>query len=142
MIGLGQVWTLVGHQLRRRVRSIVIWGVALGGLGALYVALGYDKTVYGLKGKTPVNSEQERLFMVKAVSFVKDAFVSQGAGILDWEQEFREMRPDVLVVNEDGNTLDKQSCLLINKNTHFSSSLLYLLKPDTVRSPLKSTIQA
>jgi ABC-2 type transport system permease protein len=33
------VRTLVAHQLRSRVRSIVIWGVALGALGALYVAL-------------------------------------------------------------------------------------------------------
>jgi len=33
------VWTLAAHDLRRRLRSIVIWGVALGALGALYVAL-------------------------------------------------------------------------------------------------------
>lgn len=39
MAGLRQVWTLIAHQLHRRVRSIGIWGVALGGLGALYVAL-------------------------------------------------------------------------------------------------------
>jgi ABC-2 type transport system permease protein len=39
MTGLGQVWTLVAYQLSRRWRSIVIWGVALGALGALYVAL-------------------------------------------------------------------------------------------------------
>lgn len=39
MAGLGQVWALVAHEMRRRVRSILIWGVALGGLGALYVAL-------------------------------------------------------------------------------------------------------
>jgi ABC-2 type transport system permease protein len=37
--GLDRVWILVAHQLRSRVRSIVIWGVALGALGALYVAL-------------------------------------------------------------------------------------------------------
>jgi len=36
---LRQVWILTAHQVRRRVRSLVIWGVALGGLGALYVAL-------------------------------------------------------------------------------------------------------
>jgi ABC-2 type transport system permease protein len=39
MADLTQVWTLVAQQLRRRWRSLVIWGVALGGLGALYVAL-------------------------------------------------------------------------------------------------------
>ena len=39
MSGPDRVRTLVAHQLRSRVRSIVIWGVALGALGALYVTL-------------------------------------------------------------------------------------------------------
>ena len=39
MAGLARVWILVAHQLRSRVRSITVWGVALGALGALYVAL-------------------------------------------------------------------------------------------------------
>jgi len=34
-----QLWVLVSHQLRLRWRSILIWGVALGALGALYVGL-------------------------------------------------------------------------------------------------------
>jgi ABC-2 type transport system permease protein len=37
--GLAQVRALVAHELRGRWRSLLIWGVALGGLGALYVAL-------------------------------------------------------------------------------------------------------
>jgi ABC-2 type transport system permease protein len=37
--GLRQVWVLIAHELRRRWRSILIWGVALGATGALYVAL-------------------------------------------------------------------------------------------------------
>ncbi len=76
--------------------------------GDLYVAIGSDKTIYGLKGRMTVNSEQERLFMVKAVSHVHDAFVSQGSGILDFETELREMRPDYFVVNSDGNISEKQ----------------------------------
>jgi len=59
--------------------------------GDLHVAVGSDHTVYGLKGRKPVNSEEERLFMIKAVSYVKDAFISQGSGILDFETELREM---------------------------------------------------
>lgn len=39
MTGTGHWWLLTKQHLRSRVRSIVIWGVALGGLGALYVAL-------------------------------------------------------------------------------------------------------
>src|SRR3990172_8634686 len=76
--------------------------------GDLYVALGSDKTVYNLKGRLPVNSEQERLYMMKAVSYVKDAFVSRGSGMLDFLPELDEIKPDFFIVNEDGNTPDKQ----------------------------------
>ena len=76
--------------------------------GDVYVALGSDKTVFDLKGRTTFNSEQERLFMVKSVSFVKDAFVSSGSGILDFEAELRAMKPDYFVVNADGHIPEKR----------------------------------
>ncbi len=72
--------------------------------GELYVALGSDKTVLDLKGRLPVNNEQERLFMVQSVACVKNAFISQGSGILDFLAEFESLKPDIFVVNEDGNT--------------------------------------
>jgi hypothetical protein len=37
--GLREVWVLATHDLRKRRRSVLIWGVALGAVGALYVAL-------------------------------------------------------------------------------------------------------
>jgi ABC-2 type transport system permease protein len=37
--GLREVWVLATHDLRKRWRSILIWGIALGAVGALYVAL-------------------------------------------------------------------------------------------------------
>src|SRR5690606_23744560 len=77
--------------------------------GDLYVALGSDATVYDLKGRVPVNSEDERLYMLKALSCVKEAFISSGAGILDFEAELRAMRPDVFIVNEDGSTPQKEA---------------------------------
>jgi cytidyltransferase-like protein len=80
--------------------------------GDLYVALGSDKTIYDLKGRPTINSEQERLFMVKSVSYVKDAFISQGSGILDFEQELREMKPDYLIVNGDGHIPEKRALCL------------------------------
>jgi cytidyltransferase-like protein len=76
--------------------------------GDVCVALGSDKTVYDLKGRPPFNSEQERLFMVKSVSFVKDAFISSGSGILDFEAELREMQPDFFIVNADGHIPEKR----------------------------------
>jgi len=75
----------------------------------LYVALGADKTVLDLKGRPPVNTEQERLFMVQNVACVDHAFISSGSGYLDFEPELREIMPDIFVVNEDGNTPDKQA---------------------------------
>ena len=76
--------------------------------GDVYVALGADKTVFDLKGRLPVNTEDERLFMIKSVRCVKDAFVSQGSGMLDFIDEFKQLQPDVMVVNADGHMLEKQ----------------------------------
>jgi cytidyltransferase-like protein len=76
--------------------------------GDLYVALGSDQTVFDLKGRAPVNTEDERLYMVKAVGCVTDVFISQGSGILDFLDEFKSLQPDIFVVNEDGNTPQKQ----------------------------------
>jgi cytidyltransferase-like protein len=79
--------------------------------GDLYVALGSDRTVNDLKGRPPVNTEAERLFMVQSVSWVKEAFVSQGAGILDFVEELKAIQPDIFVVNEEGNTPDKRELI-------------------------------
>ena len=71
--------------------------------GDLYVALGSDRTVYGLRGRPPINNEEERLFMVRAISYVKRAFISQGTGVLDFRQELRDLHPDLFIVTEDAN---------------------------------------
>jgi|WetSurMetagenome_2_1015567.scaffolds.fasta_scaffold88545_1 cytidyltransferase-like protein len=76
--------------------------------GDLYVALGSDKTVLDLKGRLPINNEQERLFMVKSVAYVKEAFISKGSGMLDFETELRAIKPDSLIVNEDGDLEEKR----------------------------------
>jgi cytidyltransferase-like protein len=76
--------------------------------GDLYVALGSDKTVFELKGRLPINSQEERQFMVNSVEYVKDSFISQGSGMLDFLEEFKQLQPDIMVVNTDGNTPEKQ----------------------------------
>jgi cytidyltransferase-like protein len=79
--------------------------------GELYVAVGSDRTYYDLRGHTPVNNEDERLYMLQSLGSVKQAFISTGSGILDFEAEFRELRPDFFIVNEDGNLpAKKQLC--------------------------------
>ncbi|MFH2038902.1 MAG: adenylyltransferase/cytidyltransferase family protein [Chloroflexota bacterium] len=77
--------------------------------GDVYVALGSDKTIHDLKGRPTVNSEKERLFMVRSVSWVSQAFISSGSGTLDFERELHQIRPDYFVVNSDGNFPEKRA---------------------------------
>ena len=79
--------------------------------GDLTVALGSDQTLFDLKGRVPYNNEQERLFMVKNVACVSDAFVSKGSGYLDFEPDLRDRKPDIFIVNEDGNTPEKRELM-------------------------------
>jgi len=77
-------------------------------LGDLYVAVGSDRTYYELKGRTPINSEQERLYMIQSISCVNEAFISKGSGMLDFKDELIALMPDVFIVNEDGNIPEKR----------------------------------
>ena len=52
--------------------------------GDLYVGIGSDKTIYELKSRQTVCSEIERLYMVKAVRYVKDACINSGSGMMDF----------------------------------------------------------
>lgn len=77
--------------------------------GDLYVGLGSDATIAALKGRGTINSEQERLYMVKSVRYVKDAFINTGNGIMDFKEDIRKLNPDVFVVNEDGYSPTKKA---------------------------------
>jgi cytidyltransferase-like protein len=77
--------------------------------GDLYVAVGSDQTLCAIKGRPPVNDQEERLFMVKAVKGVRDAFISKGSGLLDFVEELNAVKPELFVVNEDGNIPEKQA---------------------------------
>ncbi len=79
------------------------------GYGDLYVGIGSDATIRDLKGRNTVNSEQERLYMVKAVRYVTGAWINQGSGILDFEIDLRQFKPDIFVVNEDGHSPAKEA---------------------------------
>lgn len=76
--------------------------------GDLYVAIGSDRTVFELKGRATINKEEERLYMIKSMSCVKDAFISRGTGMLDFLDEFNLVKPDIFIVNEDGNIPEKK----------------------------------
>jgi cytidyltransferase-like protein len=76
--------------------------------GDLYVGLGSDKTVSELKGRATVNSENERLYMIEALSCVTKVTINKGSGILDFLDDMKTLKPDFFIVNEDGHTPEKE----------------------------------
>ena len=76
--------------------------------GDLYVGIGSDKTIQDLKNRKTINTEEERLYMVKAIRYVKDAFVNRGSGIMDFSDDVKELKPDIFFVNTDGYTPEKK----------------------------------
>ena len=72
--------------------------------GDVYVGVGSDQTVKELKGRYPVNTQEERTFMLQALKYVKACSVNNGSGIMDFLEELNRVSPDYFVVNEDGNT--------------------------------------
>ena len=76
--------------------------------GDLYVGIGSDATILEYKHHKTVYSEQERLFMVKSIRYVKDAFINAGSGIMDFIPTVEALKPDVLVVNADGDKEEKR----------------------------------
>ena len=76
--------------------------------GDLYVGIGSDKTILHYKNHKSVYSEQERLFMVKSIRYVKEAYINAGDGILDFLPTLDIVKPDILLVNSDGGSDDKR----------------------------------
>ena len=77
--------------------------------GDLYVSVGRDENLLLLKGKKPVFSEEERLYVVKSIKYVYDAFLASGTGMLDFEPDLIRLKPDIFIVNQEGHTIDKET---------------------------------
>jgi cytidyltransferase-like protein len=77
--------------------------------GDLYVGIGSDKTINDLKARKTINSDAERLYMVKALKVVTDAWINKGGGLLDFLEEFKLLQPDIFFVNADGHTPAKEA---------------------------------
>ena len=76
--------------------------------GDVYVGLGSDETVFNLKGRYPVNNQDERKYMLEALSAVKQCIINKGSGLIDYEKELEEIQPDFFIVNEDGGSPVKE----------------------------------
>jgi len=82
---------------------------AASAYGKLYVSIGRDENIFVLKGKKPYFSEQERLYIIRSIKYVGDAFLASGTGLLDFEPDLKKLKPDIFVVNKDGHSADKEA---------------------------------
>ncbi len=79
------------------------------GYGDLFVDVGSDNNIRMLKGKGhPLLNQDTRLYMVLAVKHVKQAFIGSGFGWLDAAPEIARIKPDIYLVNEDGDRPEKK----------------------------------
>lgn len=76
--------------------------------GDLYVGIGSDETILHYKNRKTVYSEKERLYMVKAIRYVTDAYINAGSGIMDFVPTLDIVKPDIFVVNTDGGSEEKR----------------------------------
>lgn len=77
--------------------------------GKLIVCVGADANILKLKNHAPMFSEDERVYIVQSIRYVDQARVSSGEGMLDFEPDMRELKPDAFIVNEDGSTPAKEA---------------------------------
>ena len=72
--------------------------------GDLYVGIGSDKTIEEYKHHKPMFPQEERLFMVNAVRYVKEAVINEGRGVIDFLPSLDRIKPDIFVVNAEGGS--------------------------------------
>ena len=79
--------------------------------GDLYVGIGSDATYLEYKHRKPMFPQEERLFMVRNIKAVKEAYINEGSGVIDFIPTLDIVQPDIFVVNaEGGSPAKRQLC--------------------------------
>ena len=76
--------------------------------GDLYVGIGSDATYLEYKHRKPMFPQEERLFMVKNIKAVKEAYINEGRGVIDFLPTLDIVKPDIFVVNAEGGSATKR----------------------------------
>ena len=76
--------------------------------GDLYVGIGSDATYLEYKHRKPMFPQEERLFMVRNIKAVKEAYINEGVGVIDFLPTLDLVKPDIFVVNAEGGSETKR----------------------------------
>lgn len=80
--------------------------------GEVYVGIGSDASIKVFKNRKTICPQEERLFMVKAIRYVKDAWINKGVGDMDFVMDLEKNHPigfDMFIFNEDQDTPEKRA---------------------------------
>ena len=69
--------------------------------GDLYVGIGSDATYLEYKHRKPMFPQEERLFMVRNIKAVKEAYINEGSGVIDFIPTLDLVKPDIFVDLQD-----------------------------------------
>jgi len=89
--------------------SHVVFLSKAAALGDLYVSLGSDQSIVRQKGKSPAYSEQERRYLLANLRIVHWVDIVKDPGPLGFLEHVDLIRPDIFVINEDGDTAEKRA---------------------------------
>jgi cytidyltransferase-like protein len=76
--------------------------------GELTVVVGSDRNTVLLKGHAPMFGEAVRRYLVSSIRFVHQCRISSGEGWMDAAPEIDLLKPDIYIVNEDGDKPEKR----------------------------------
>ena len=76
--------------------------------GEVHIGIGSDDTIFNLKGRKTIYNQNERQYMLKALKNVSEVSINSGSGILDFLPDLVTIKPDILFVNEDGHSPEKE----------------------------------
>mgnify|MGYP000656814985 CR=1 FL=1 len=77
--------------------------------GELHVVVANDVNVRWLLGSGhPFGSQDERRYMVQSIRYVQQAVIGSGSGWMDAGPEIELLQPDIYIVDEDGDRIEKR----------------------------------
>lgn len=78
-------------------------------LGDVYVSLGSDQSIIRQKNKSPTYTQAEREYLLSNLRGVKWVGVVNDPGPLGFVEHLAEIRPDLFVINDDGDCPEKRA---------------------------------
>ena len=92
--------------------------------GDLYVSIGSDKNLITLKKTQPLFHENERKYMLDALSCVKESAISKGEiGAFSFLKYFNKVCPDIFITNTDASMLHQKKKLCQDNNVEYKELL-------------------